>query len=121
MKSENEHYTDAIFVEKAKARIASVRRPAANKENVNVNVEVSEESSDEEASDGDSESVSDSHEMISHQDNTDTEKDDVPLIPLRFEEVKVNSWVLLLYEQVKVLGRCLGKAGGKFRFQCFWN
>ena len=69
MKSEDEHFTDAIFFEKAKARLASVHRPAANKENVNVIVEVSEESSDEEASDEDSESVSDSHETSSHQDN----------------------------------------------------
>ena len=122
MKSEDELFTDAIFVEKAKARVASVRRPAANKENVNVNGEESEESSDEEASYEDSDVVSDSHETDeesnesnepdSHQDSTEKNKDDVKLIPLRFEEVKVNSWVLVLYEQERFLGRCLGKAGG---------
>ena len=74
---------DEIFVERVNACVAFVCRPAANKENVNV--EVSEESSDEEASDEDSESVSESHETSSHQDNTEKEKDDVPLIPLCFE------------------------------------
>ena len=49
MKSEDERFKDATFVEKAKARVASVRRPAANKENVNIYVEESEENSDEEA------------------------------------------------------------------------
>ena len=80
--SEDEHFTDAIFVEKAKEVVASFRRPASNNENVNVNVEVSEESSDEEASDEDLESVSDSHEASSHEDNTEKEKDYVSLIPL---------------------------------------
>ena len=58
------------------------------------------------------------NEPDSHQDGTEKNKDDVKLIPLRFEEVKVNSWVLVLYEQEKFLGRCLGKAGGKFQVQC---
>lgn len=42
----------------------------------------------------------------------------VVLEELLFEDVTVNSWVLVLYEGVKFLGRCLSKINGKFRVQC---
>ena len=40
--------------------------------------------------------------------------DSVVLEELSFEDVTVNSWVLLLYEGDKFLGRCLSKNNGKF-------
>ena len=42
----------------------------------------------------------------------------VVLEELLFEDVTVNSWVLVLYEGEKFLGRCLSKINGKFRVQC---
>ena len=41
--------------------------------------------------------------------------DSVVLEELSFENVTVNSWVLVLYEGEKFLGRCLNKINGKFR------
>ena len=38
----------------------------------------------------------------------------VVLEELLFEDVTVNSWVLVLYEGEKFLGRCLSKINGKF-------
>ena len=42
----------------------------------------------------------------------------VVLEELLFEDVTVNSWVLVLYEGEKFLGQCLSKINGKFRVQC---
>ena len=42
----------------------------------------------------------------------------VVLEELLFEDVTVNSWVLVLYEDEKFLGQCLSKINGKFRVQC---
>ena len=42
----------------------------------------------------------------------------VVLEELLFEDVTVNSWVLVLYEGEKFLDRCLSKINGKFRVQC---
>ena len=77
------------------------------------------ENEEEESVEVDSEEESEASDVTSHEVNT-TEKpnDDVVLVPLDFEAVTVNSWVLVVYEGEKFLGRCLGKAGGKFRVQC---
>ena len=45
----------------------------------------------------------------------ETNKDKVPL---NFDDVDLNSWVLVLYEGEKLLGRILTKAAGKFEVQC---
>ena len=44
--------------------------------------------------------------------------DSVVLEELSFEDVPVNSWVLVLYQGEKFLGQCLRKINGKFRVQC---
>ena len=44
--------------------------------------------------------------------------DSVVLEELSFEDVTVNSWILVLYEGDKFLGRCLSKINGKFWVQC---
>ena len=40
------------------------------------------------------------------------------LVPLNFDDVDLNSWVLVLYEGEKFLGRVLMKVAGKFEVQC---
>ena len=44
--------------------------------------------------------------------------DSVVLEELSFEDVTVNSWVLVLCEGEKFLGQCLSKMNGKFQVQC---
>ena len=77
------------------------------------------ENEEEESVEVDSEEESEASDDTSHEVNTiEKPKNDVVLVPLDFETVTVNLWVLVVYEGKKFLGRCLGKAGGKFRVQC---
>ena len=76
------------------------------------------ENEEEESVEVDSEEESEASDDTSHEVNTTEKPKDVVLVPLDFEVVTVNSWVLVVYEGEKFLGRCLGKAGGKFRVQC---
>ena len=43
---------------------------------------------------------------------------DPQLVPLNFDDVDLNSWVLVLHEGEKLLGCILTKAAGKFGVQC---
>ena len=52
------------------------------------------------------------------QKNAVSKLPDSQLIPLNFDDVDLYSWVLVLYEGEKFLGRVLTKAAGKFEVQC---
>ena len=48
------------------------------------------------------------------QQNVVSKLPDPQLLPLNFNDVDLNSWVLVLYEREKFSGHLLTKAAGKF-------
>ena len=124
MQSQDKDFTKATFLTKSKNRTLI-------KKVSDINNNETEGSPDESCDDSDTSSDNESSTNMEGDDveiETNKEKElqqnavsklpDPQLVPLNFDDVDLNSWVLVLYDGEKFLGRALTKAAGKFEVQC---
>ena len=124
MQSQDKDFTKATFLIKSKNRtlIKKVRDINSNESegSPDENCDDSDISSDNESStnmEGDDAEIEINKEN-ERQQNAVSKLSDSQLVPLNFDDVDLISWVLVLYEGEKFLGRVLTKAAGKFEVQC---
>lgn len=67
-------------------------------------------------SESDDESDDESYTMSESDDKNS--KESFQLILLRYEDVALNSWVIVQYEEEKFVGRVIEKKVGQYKVQC---
>ena len=99
MTSEDKEYSQAIFLTKLRNRIL-VKKSQEEREN-----ETEEE--DNETEDGKSETEEEANSVP-----------DVQRSPLDYEDVRINAWIVVMYEEEKFLGCVLSKGPWQFNVRC---
>ena len=103
---------------KSKAGLALLQENNSDDENMQSNDASESELGEEDPVESYEQSDVDKISVASEVPLVTKSTDSVVLEELSFEDVTVNSWILVLYESEKSLGRCLSKINGKFRVQC---
>ena len=114
MNSEDSKYTNAAFIIKSKAHLALLQENNSDDENTQSNDASESELGEEDPVECNEESDVDKFSVAPEVPLVTKSTDSVVLEELSFEDVTVNSWVLVLYEGEKFLGGCLSKINGKF-------
>ena len=104
MNSEDFKYTNAAFIIKSKARLALLQENNSDDENMQSNDASESELGEEDPVESDEESDVDKISLAPEVPLATKSTDSVVLEELSFEDVTVNSWVLVLYEGEKFLG-----------------
>ena len=118
MNSEDYKYTNAAFIIKSKAHLALLQENNSDNKNMQSNDASQSELGEEDPVESDEESDVDKISVAPEVSLVTMSTDSVALEELSFEDVTVNSWVLVLCEGEKFLGQCLSKMNGKFQVQC---
>ena len=100
---------------KSKARLALLQENNSDDENMQSNDASESELGEEDPVESNEESDVDKISVAPEVPLIIKSTDSAILEELSFEDVTVNSWVLVLYEGGKFLGRCLSKINVKFR------
>ena len=123
MQSQDKDFTKATFLTKSKNRTLIKKVSDINNNETEGSTDEScdsDTSSDNESStnmEGDDVEIETNKEKELQQ-NAVSKLPDPQLVPLNFDDVDLNSWVLVLYDGENFLGRALTKAAGKFEVQC---
>ena len=134
MVSQDETYTKAMFLAKAKKRTLPKKNVEVRKEKVDDgddevgegddsdddgnDEEVGDCEGDKNDGDDDESEEEDSEEVVSVVDASISAHPDVNLVTINFEDVQLNSWVLVIYEEEKFMGKVLAKGATKVKVQC---
>ena len=121
MTSEDKEYSQAIFLTKLRKRSLVKKSQEEERANETEEEDSETEEGDNEAEKGDSETEEGERETEDGKSETEDKANSVPdvqLTPLDYEDVRINSWVVVMYEEEKFLGRVLSKGAGQFSVRC---
>ena len=118
MNSKDSKYKNAAFIIESKAHLALLQENNSDNENMQSNDASESELGEEDPVESNEESDVDKISVASEVPLVTKSTGSAVLDELSFEDVTVNSWVLVLCKGVKFLGQCLSKMNGKFHVQC---